>query len=956
MSQTIRSFNEALLSALEMYAHQTCLKIKLDGRYQDISYRRLQRLTWRMVAFFHQQGITQGQRVALVADNSLEWLVTCLACFLTGGVVVPLRVSLSPDTLRFILADAQATAVVLQNSEHLESVLSYHLNLPDLKVILILSDELEIVVDSLSLTEILYQTLGDVDSRAYQKHALAIPQDALAAICYVYAHNVSSSAADMYQPKGAVFDHSQWLGSMYHLAQWLIFTEDDLAFTARPWSEAPSLLLTLHYLISGIPNALPETVDRMIESMRQVSPTIVMTMPYSLETFYETCLAEVKKQPEANQTMFQWALAKGREYHTAGEGVSEQLSQEYRRANMTFFSQFRGQLGGRLRLFYATGGSLSAEVAEFFVAIGVPILNAYSLTEAGGFPAVSQSHWYRAGECGPAAPGFELQVSAEGEILVRGDTIMRGYWQRPVETRLALSEGGWLRSGDEGYLDEAGHLYITGRRDHVMVLSTGRKFSPMALEQALTYSPFISQAAIFGEGKPYVSAMLVPDLLTLATHFETVRDEAGNPITSTAHPHVKALLEQVISEVNQKLDRWEQICEYSLLEQPFSQEIGELTPSMRISRHVVAERYAAQIEAMYPTIAQLGPQDVNQVEVDPERLRDLLEKESILDAWVSDAGIEFLFDLARDKQIDAPSMVNICDLAIAVSQMENEEKPLSTALVVGDPAFIARVLPPSQIQLLYHDHIRRMRKVLITLAKIVDGQVLGYVIDKYGYVRGIHKLQLDLGASGSLLMGPQFRHHAAISQQCDAVVFFVPAGGRQVRVFANGELVGRYTNGDWIPEKLSQLPALIKQISQDKQYDLHLIRRILRCAFQMSEKNWGAIFMFGAAETIMAYSDISEISSFAMITSVSLDSLSDQELINFAKQDGATVIDVSGRFFGCMVLLRPDAATQAEIGPGKGARHSSAAKMSAEAQCLAITVSQDGPITIYSDGHQILSL
>jgi DNA integrity scanning protein DisA with diadenylate cyclase activity len=278
-------------------------------------------------------------------------------------------------------------------------------------------------------------------------------------------------------------------------------------------------------------------------------------------------------------------------------------------------------------------------------------------------------------------------------------------------------------------------------------------------------------------------------------------------------------------------------------------------------------------------------------------------------------------------------------------------------LIVGNPTQIAQVISPSQVQLLRYDHIRRMRKILAALAPIVDGVILGYVVDKHGYVRGVYKLETPPGEHpANHLLGPQFRRYAAISERCNAIVFFVPKGGRQVRVFADGELVGRYSNGDWSPESMSRVDEIIGRLAQQKDYEVALVRRILRCAFQMSEENLGAIFIIGDADTVLHASDPSEINPFALTVSVHLNRLTDEELINFARQDGATIIDVQGRFRGCMILLRPDASTQAEIGPGKGARHSSAAKMSAEAQCLAITVSQDGPITVYSNGERILSL
>jgi PAS domain S-box-containing protein len=318
---------------------------------------------------------------------------------------------------------------------------------------------------------------------------------------------------------------------------------------------------------------------------------------------------------------------------------------------------------------------------------------------------------------------------------------------------------------------------------------------------------------------------------------------------------------------------------------------------------------------------------------------------------------DFLFELAKTKQIDVSSMLEICELTATIAQMQSEERPLSTALIVGDPTRINQILPVSEIQLQHYDHIRTMRQVLINLAKLVDGVVLGYGVDKQGYVLRIYKLEVGLGESDSFLLGTQFSHHAAISRQCDAVVFFVPTGGRQARVFANGQLIGRFSQGTWSSENIIRMDEAVAQIAEQKKYELPLLRRIFRCAFQMSEQNLGAIFLLGDAEVIWELSDPPEISGFETIINADIRRMSDRELINLAKQDGATVVDVHrGRFRGSMVLLRPRASTQADIGIGKGSRHSSAAKISAEAKCLAITVSQDGPITVYENGQRILSL
>lgn len=901
---------------------------------------------FRLIKFFKENKLAPGCRIAIVADNSVEWWAMYMATLMFGGIAVPLRTSLSPQMLFCALENSGASLILLQHSRHLEMISEAYL--PDLSCIVTVglkgdpeSDDKRVVPMTYVKKHISQTTLAE--QTEIQEKAAAIPANNWAMICYRV-----NSPHELY---GATFSHHQLVTMIAQISAWFTLEADDLAFTLTPWSEQFSLATSLHYFLAGVNNVIITDYDDVIATMRHTSPTVMIANPLAYEKLHEAYLAWVRDSPESTQDVFRWALAKGKEYQAAGESRSLELHREYSRADATFFSQLRGQIGGRIRCFYSTGALLSHEIAEFFSAIGMPIINVYSVVEAGGFPAVGGSSQLAASS-GKIAAGFEIKLGSHHEILVRGDTAARHYWQNPIETKKISDHDYWLHTGDVGHLDAEGNLFVSGYEPHLFVLSNGRRVLPSLIEKLLNQSPFINQAALIGDGKAYLSAMIAVDLAALQAHFHPT----DGRIISASHPQVKTLFDTIISEINEQLDSWEQIREYSLLDQLFKKETGELTPSLRISRHVVEARYADKIQAMYPTSFRIEAKEVSQVEIEPERLRDLLEKETLLDAWMADAGIEFLFELAREKQIEPASMVNICDIAATIAQIESEEKPLSTAIIVGNPTSIARVLPVSQIQLHQHDHIRRMRKVLITLTKIVDGLVLGYVVDRYGYVRGIHRLEVKLPTIEDSIMGPQFRHHAAISKQCDALVFFVPYGGRQVRVFANGELVGRYTNGDWFPERISQASDIMHKLAAETAYDLNLLNRILRCAFQMSEKNLGAVFLIGQADVILQNSDASEISSFALIIKANLQSLSDDELINFAKQDGATVIDASGEFRGCMVLLRPGANTQADIGPGKGARHSSAAKMSVEANCVAITVSQDGPITVYNNGRIVLAL
>jgi len=928
------------------YARQTCFQVSHGGSYRNISYQRFENLVLRLASFFQDYGLSQGDRVAIIADNCLEWMVAYVACLLSGGVAVPLPTSLASDMLRFLLRDCGARLAMVHDERQGHILEGLTQELPDLETVLAVNADS--LLGAFPMASVLARAIPLQERETIRAHAESIGPDTLASIHY--------TAGKSDRPNGAVFDQAQRLSAMRNLAEWFALRQDDLAFTFAPWSYMPSLDASLHYFLSGIANVLAESRQSVYGDLRQTSPSLGLVSPFILEEFHNAIMDWVSQLPESSRDVFYWALARSREYHSAGLAASQELQEAYTRADMTFFSQVRGWVGGRLLRLYSTGAPLSQQLVEFLQAVGLQVLNTYYVTEAGGFPAASLPNQRRADSCGQVAPGFQIRIAEDGEVLVRGETVMCSRWQQPEGTRQAIDEAGWIHTGDLGRFDHDGYLYVTGRKGPLIVLSTGRTVLPMTIEAALVEDPHIDQAVVFGHGRLYVSALIVPNLVTISASVrENEEDAVDQPLQATS-AKVRQLLDRVVAEVNSQLARWERVRSYVIVDHPMLETTDEWPLVAKGNREAIAERYAAQVDGMYPTRVRLTGEEVTSVQIEPERLRNLLEKQDILDAWVQDAGIGFLFDLARTKQIDGQAMVNICNIAVAIAQMQSEEKPLSTALIVGDPSAIARVLPTSEIQLQRYDHIRRMRQVIVTLAKMVDGLVLGYAVDKQGYLRGIYKLDAALSTSGSRLLGPRFRHHAAMSQECDAISFFVPPGGRQVRVFADGRPVARYANGSWLPEGMSEVDEAVARLAVRKGLERTSLEKIFRCAFQMSEQNLGAIFCLGDAEAILKRSDSPELRPFARIRSAAVENLSEQELINFAKQDGATVIDTSGRFRDCMVLLRPAADTEAEIGLGKGARHSSAAKTSAEAQCLTIVVSQDGPITVYDSGRRVLLL
>jgi long-chain acyl-CoA synthetase len=975
MSFGYANLNQAILDAMDQYSAESCFQAKRGGRFRELSYRYFRRQTLRLTHFLRSRRLA-GERLAIWGANSPEWMVVHMASQLAGAVVVPLRHALPRQAILALLQEASPRVVAVETAEQAAWLFDLRSELPSLDAVL--TFELESTSETpgaFTLAAAAARQLEPEEVEALRQEAGEVPATAPAAIFFTSWGDGS--------PVGAVFTQGQRLLGWQNLRTFLPVDDDEVAYTALPWSYVPSLQLALLYFLSGVVNVLSQGRDLVFEEIQQTSPTLTLTIPNALERVYEEIVAGgIRKMPESTQEMFYWALATGKKYRQAGDGASAELRDRFERADRTFFARIRGGFGGRFRRFLCTGAPLDRNLAESIEAIGLQPINLYSVTEAGGFPIANLPNEgeRRVDACGRPTPGFAIQLAADGEILVKGPTVMTEFWRRPEATREAL-RGGWLHTGDYGRLSDTGQIHLTGRKGDHLILSTGRKVGPARIERLLSESPFVDQAAIFGEGRPYLVALVVPDLDRLADYFHNQGEPAdpaksgittpatstlkwfwnadggGETVTTTAHPRIKELLDEVIAGANAELEEWEQVRGYALVGQQLSNEATQLADDLAHNRTELSQRFAGILQGLYPQGLESSSTEIERVEVGPERLRELLEKESILDAWTADAGIEFLIDLARTQQIDAPSVVHICDTAAGVAQMEAEGIPLSTALIVGDPVRIHRVLPGSLIQLHRHEHIRRMRNRIIDLARLVDGQVLAFVVDRHGYVRGICKLSIEVPLVSDAILGPQSRLHAEISARCDALVFLVPKGGRQVRVFAEGKLAGRYTHGDWAPESAAQIQLAVEDLAVRRGYDPLLIQRLLRCAFQMSEENLGALFVLGDADAVLERSDASDISYLAWVASAPVESLSDEELINLAKQDGATVIDAAtARFRGCMVLLRPGASTHAEIGPGKGARHSSAAKISAEVGALAITVSQDGPITVYDAGRRVLLL
>ncbi|MEM7355476.1 MAG: AMP-binding protein, partial [Acidobacteriota bacterium] len=657
MSERAQNLNQIFQVALSAYADRTCLEVKRGARYRRIRFREIEDLALRVAGFLTARGIGPGQRVAIVADNSAEWLASYLGCLLCGGAAVPLRPSTPAEDLCFMVADAQASVVIAQGVEQWRCLETEADKLQQLEAVVVIrhlspAESAEATFPITSFAELRSTSQSAEDRARLRAVAEAIEPETMASIHY--------TAQETGRPRGAVFDHRQRLESMRQLGEWITFDPDDVAFTVLPWGYAPSLVFSLRCLLSGVPNVLAESRDKAFDNMRQSRPTLALVTPYGLERFYNEVMGKLSKLPRSRRDVFRWALSLGREVRTAGGADTDELRERFARADRTFFSQIRAELGGRLERVYSVGASLPPHVGDFAEAIGLEPLGLYSLTEAGGFPAINRPGHRCPGTCGQVGAGYQIRIADDDEVLVRGEMVMREYWRREAETREVLDADGWLHTGDLGRFDQEGNLHLTGHKRSLFVLSTGRTVMPTTVETALVAHPLVAQAIVLGEGRPYVAALVLPDRNAVASRLEEQEGDLDGDVFDPTDERVIELLDQVRREVNAGFDGWQQIERFTLLAEPLTEASGELNVSMNLNRQVIAERFAAEIDAMYPRTTRFGPSRVTEVQLEPEQLRELFEKQDILDAWIADAGIGFLFEIARQQQIHAPSMVHIC--------------------------------------------------------------------------------------------------------------------------------------------------------------------------------------------------------------------------------------------------------------------------------------------------------
>ena len=574
---------ERTLGAMVLHAdrhhHGVALRFRRDGRTVEWSYTDFGRRVRELARGLAALGIAPGDRVSVLGSTRPEWTLADCAILAAGAVNVPIYHTNSPEECRYVLEHSGARAVIVEDDEQLAKIDAVRDACPDLEHVITSLDDVA-------------ARAGEVSDDELAARVEAITPDDVATIVY--------TSGTTGPPKGCLLTHGNCMATLDMYQRRLGLDASATVFMFLPLAHVLARMTQMMALYVGGTIAFwSGDPKEVLDDIAATSPTHVPSVPRVFEKIHTRALAGVEEAGGIKPHIFGWALGVGRRARLAsrGEGAGVLLRAEHALADRLVLSKVRGLFGTRLELALTGAAPIAGDVLEFFDACGVLVLEGYGMTETCAAGTLNTAHHFRFGTVGRALPGTEIAIAPDGEVLLRGPSVFHGY-HRDADATAETFDGDWLRTGDLGELDAEGYLRITGRKKDLIITSSGKNISPSNLESALRESRWISQAVVVGDNHPYLVALLTLDpeeAPALAAELGVAPDVAS----MCADERVRARLQREVDAVNARFARIEQIKKFAILDHDLTQEGGELTPTLKVKRAVVDERYAGEIEELY---------------------------------------------------------------------------------------------------------------------------------------------------------------------------------------------------------------------------------------------------------------------------------------------------------------------------------------------------------------------
>jgi long-chain acyl-CoA synthetase len=591
-----KTLNRMFLNRIEEGGDSVRYLVPRDGKWDPMTYREVGTAVREIANGLMSLSLSRGDKVAILSTTRLEWSLADIATIIAGFVPVPIYPSNLPDQVEYILAHSQARAVFVEDGMQANKVAGVRRDLPALSEVILFCGSPEGREGTIDLPALRARGIefASANPEAFARRTEEItPEDDLTLI---YTSGTTGP------PKGVVTRHSNYVFIVTSALEAVTVRRGELFLQFLPL--AHSLGRLEHFLTfdAMAVSAYARDLQTVGEDLALVRPMVMVSVPRLYEKFYARVLAKVEEDGGLKQVIFHWALGVGREVsrrRQRKEPVEGFLALKLSVAERLVFRKIRERMGGRFRFAISGGAPLSPEIAEFLHALGVLILEGYGLTEDSTVTAVNRYENYKFGTVGKALPGTEIRIAPDGEILVRGPHVCKEYFRDPEATREAIDPEGWLHTGDIGELDSEGFLRITDRKKDIIVTSGGKNVAPQNVENLLKNDKFISQAFVYGDRRKYLTALITLSAEDMVRWAEQNGVQESDPVRLAKNPKVEEMMRGRVGEINRQLASFEQVKKFVLLGTDFSQETGELTPTLKVKRKVVIKKYGGLLDALY---------------------------------------------------------------------------------------------------------------------------------------------------------------------------------------------------------------------------------------------------------------------------------------------------------------------------------------------------------------------
>ena len=575
-----KTIPELFFETAEKYHSKPALLYKKESVYFPILYKELSTKVQIFASALQKLGIVEGDKVAIFSENRPEWAVSDLAIMSLGAISVPLHTTFSPKAVCTVLNHSQAKVLIVSNSDFLNRVLLGQKQLKHLKKIIVIDNLASAQTETFSGKVLSYKALFRMHRNDDYEKTFLDPDN----VCSIIYTSGTTG-----KPKGVLLTHRNFLSNVEAVNEIIPVKENDVFLSFLPLSHVLERMAGYYMaLFHGASIAYAESIKHLPQNLKEVRPTILISVPRIFDKFHDAVWDKINKSSPFQKKLFKWALRQ------------KKGSFAYKTADFLVFKKIRAQMGGKLRLSISGGASLNGNIGRFFSKIGITILEGYGLTETSPVISANRENDFKFGTVGKIVPGVKVKIAENKEILVKGPNVTRGYYKNRKATEGTFAKDGWLCTGDLGFIDKQGFLTIIGREKEMIVTSGGKNVWPEAVENLLNDDRFVAQSIIIGNARKFISALIAPDWQEIEIYMK----ENNLPLQSheklVKSPYLLAVFqERIDKKINPNLSEYEKIRKFKLLPQEFSQEQDELTPTLKLRRHIIEKHWQKAIEEMY---------------------------------------------------------------------------------------------------------------------------------------------------------------------------------------------------------------------------------------------------------------------------------------------------------------------------------------------------------------------